>query len=123
MDPQAKIQQLEKEIKSLRQQLELSSHLNGKVKNVRHVLALTTEGNAIRENGFYYKGEDALTAAEYAQRLALDPDYQHLLGGTGSTSSNEANPWSKNSWNLTKQMTITRANPELAEKLKAAAKS
>lgn len=42
--------------------------------------------------------------------------------GRGNTSGGKENPWSKESWNLTKQMEIEINNPELAKTMKASAK-
>lgn len=42
--------------------------------------------------------------------------------GRGNSSANKNNPWSKDSWNLTKQMEIELNNPELAKTLKASAR-
>lgn len=39
--------------------------------------------------------------------------------GKGNAGSNQDNPWSKDSWNLTKQMKMELNNPELAKTMKA----
>ena len=41
--------------------------------------------------------------------------------GKGNTGGGPDNPWSKDSWNLTKQMEIELNNPELAKTMKASA--
>ncbi|MDO4330651.1 MAG: DUF4355 domain-containing protein [Lachnospiraceae bacterium] len=41
--------------------------------------------------------------------------------GKGNASGGKENPWSKDSWNLTKQMELEINNPELAKTLKASA--
>lgn len=41
--------------------------------------------------------------------------------GRGNTGGSTENPWSKESWNLTKQMGLELSNPELAKTLKASA--
>lgn len=41
--------------------------------------------------------------------------------GKGSAGGGSDNPWSKDSWNLTKQMELEISNPELAKTLKASA--
>lgn len=41
--------------------------------------------------------------------------------GKGNISGGKENPWSKDSWNLTKQMELEINNPELAKTLKASA--
>lgn len=41
--------------------------------------------------------------------------------GKGSAGGGSDNPWSKDSWNLTKQMELEISNPELAKTLKAGA--
>lgn len=41
--------------------------------------------------------------------------------GKGSAGSRKDNPWSKESWNLTKQMELEISNPELAKTMKASA--
>lgn len=73
-----------------------------------------------------YKGEE-LAPAELAKRLREDTDYQHLfkadnLSGSGATftdgTERKANPFAKDSYNLTAQMKILRENPQLAAQLK-----
>jgi len=41
--------------------------------------------------------------------------------GKGNAGGSKDNPWSKDSWNLTKQMELEISNPELAKTLKASA--
>lgn len=41
--------------------------------------------------------------------------------GRGNAASGSDNPWSKESWNLTKQMELELSNPELAKTLKSSA--
>lgn len=41
--------------------------------------------------------------------------------GKGNTGGASDNPWSKDSWNLTKQMELELSNPELAKTMKASA--
>lgn len=41
--------------------------------------------------------------------------------GKGSAGSSKENPWSKETWNLTKQMNIELSDPDLAKMLKASA--
>lgn len=43
--------------------------------------------------------------------------------GKGNNSGGKENPWSKDSWNLTKQMEMEINNPELAKTMKASAGS
>lgn len=42
--------------------------------------------------------------------------------GRGNASGGKENPWSKDSWNLTKQMEMEINNPELAKTMKASAR-
>lgn len=44
------------------------------------------------------------------------------IPGKGNTAGSSDNPWSKESWNLTKQMELELNNPELAKTLKASTK-
>lgn len=41
--------------------------------------------------------------------------------GKGNAGSGQENPWSKDTWNLTKQMELELSNPELAKTLRASA--
>lgn len=41
--------------------------------------------------------------------------------GKGNTSGEKGNPWSKDNWNLTKQMKMELENPELAKTMKTSA--
>ncbi|AMA10631.1 hypothetical protein [Picosynechococcus sp. PCC 73109] len=106
----------------LQKKLELAGAIAGKARNINHVLALVN-ADAVRDDGFYYKGESGLSAPEYAQRLQNDSGYAHLFGGAdGGTNATENNPWAPGSWNLTKQMQITKSDPLLAARLKQEAR-
>lgn len=63
---------------------------------------------------------------KFAQRIAkntTDGIYKAngRTPGRGNAGSSQDNPWSKDSWNLTKQMELEINNPELAKTLKASA--
>lgn len=63
---------------------------------------------------------------KFAQRVAkntTDGIYKAngRTPGKGSSGSGQDNPWSKESWNLTRQMELEINNPELAKTLKASA--
>lgn len=63
---------------------------------------------------------------KFAQRVAkntTDGIYKAngRTPGKGNTGGGSDNPWSKDSWNLTKQMELEISNPELAKTLKAGA--
>ncbi|WP_152551047.1 hypothetical protein, partial [Picosynechococcus sp. NKBG042902] len=83
---------LRAENRLLQKKLELAGAIAGKAKNVGHVLALVN-ADAVRDDGFYYKGESALTAAEYAQRLQDDSGYAHLFGASNGGTKATDNPW------------------------------
>lgn len=62
----------------------------------------------------------------FAQRVAkntTDGIYKEngRVPGRGNAGGSRDNPWSKDSWNLTKQMELEINNPELAKTLKASA--
>ena len=63
---------------------------------------------------------------KFAQRIAkntTDGIYKSngRTPGKSNTGSSKENPWSKENWNLTKQMQIEISDPELAKTLKASA--
>lgn len=63
---------------------------------------------------------------KFAQRVAkntTDGIYKAngRTPGKGNAGSSQDNPWSKDSWNLTKQMEMELNNPELAKTMKASA--
>lgn len=63
---------------------------------------------------------------KFAQRVAkntTDGIYKAngRIPGKGNAGGASDNPWSKDSWNLTKQMELEISNPELAKTLKASA--
>lgn len=63
---------------------------------------------------------------KFAQRIAkntIDGIYKAngRNPGRGNAASGSDNPWSKESWNLTKQMELELSNPELAKTLKSSA--
>lgn len=63
---------------------------------------------------------------KFAQRIAkntTDRIYKTngRTPGKGNVSGGQENPWSKDNWNLTKQMELELSNPELAKTLKAGA--
>lgn len=63
---------------------------------------------------------------KFAQRIAkntTDGIYKAngRTPGRGNTSGGSDNPWSKDSWNLTRQMELEISNPELAKTMKAGA--
>ena len=72
------------------------------------------------------------TPAQYVEDIAQQPSEQHLFkpkGGRGNDSpgsadgpgTTSANPWKKESFNLTQQTILLRTNPGLAQRLKAEA--
>lgn len=63
---------------------------------------------------------------KFAQRIAkntTDGIYKAngRTPGRGNAANGSDNPWSKESWNLTKQMELELSNPELAKTLKSSA--
>lgn len=63
---------------------------------------------------------------KFAQRITkstTDDIYKAngRVPGKGAAGGNKDNPWSKETWNLTKQMELEINNPELAKTLKASA--
>lgn len=116
MDWELKAKQLQRENARLKKQLELAAVANGKTKSIRHLLALTEKD--IGDESFTFKGEPNLSASEYFSRLQSHPDYSPLMGQGSGSNAASANPWSKESFNLTKQMQLTRTNPALAAELK-----
>lgn len=119
MDLETRIKQLEAENSRLKRQLELATVANGRTKNIKHLLVLTA--GDVKDDGFYFKGESGLSADAYFERLRQHPDFSPLMGSNG-TKTTDGNPWSKESFNLTKQMQLTRENPSLAAELKKQAK-
>ena len=102
--------------------------------NPNQVLTILQAENRVKmeeENGVpkivgLYRGEE-LPPAELAKKLREDKDYQHFFkadfvpgSGTnfGDGGDKPTNPWAKETFNLTKQMQLTRENPTLAAKLK-----
>ena len=76
-------------------------------------------------------GKDSVTPLsfnEWAENLVADAPhlFESNAGsgaagcGSGSVNDGGKNPWRKQSWNLTEQMRIQRADPRRAEQLKAA---
>lgn len=63
---------------------------------------------------------------KFAQRIAkstTDGIYKAngRIPGKGNTGGSQDNPWSKDSWNLTKQMELEINSPEMAKTMKASA--
>lgn len=63
-----------------------------------------------------------IPAEDYIKRLKLDPEYCHHFGAPPATETvpvppNLKNPWQKETWNLTEQGRVYRANPALARQL------
>lgn len=95
-----------------------------------YVVRVIDDSGNVRVNS---NGEH-LSVREFIQELKEHPDFQgdgifkreKTLGGSDSsgnisTKTNKDNPWSKDSFNLTKQGEITRKDPALAIKLKTQA--
>lgn len=69
---------------------------------------------------------ESITAVETAFRAAVEAGVNERLkgnppGGGGAGGGGQANPWKKDTYNLTEQGRILREKPELAKQLKAAA--
>lgn len=141
------IKELQKQMSDLRQSLEqekkakeqatlkgsFTSVLAPQTNKPAHLLTiLEAEGRIkLNESGQaigLYKGEE-LSPEEFVAKLREDTDYQYHFKPTGNQGSGQtftdgngkktANPWAKDSWNITKQMVMLKANPTEAARLKA----
>ncbi|QCS48147.1 hypothetical protein FEK30_01130 (plasmid) [Picosynechococcus sp. PCC 11901] len=133
MDYLARIAELEKENLGLRKKLEstisqynmnvsLASELAGKVVNINQIMTAIRASDLIRQDGFYLRGESGLSAKEFVERLKLDSNwdfhFKHSKPSSKSSDSNQKNPFSKETFNLSEQMKLMKSNPELADRLK-----
>ena len=76
---------------------------------------------------FLRRGKGAHNGIFCRDRRGLDEPCQPGFGpfgldaGKGGAGGGKDNPWSKENWNLTKQMELEINDPELAKSLKASA--
>jgi hypothetical protein len=132
---QQRIEQLEAEVRGLRLDSRVVAKLADQVHDPADVLRLHSNNLTLNDSGepVYKDGYQELPLEDWVGQLqqqkpwlfkAPKPQGTGAPVGTRSTGtipSGMKNPWSREHFNLTEQGRILRTDPQLAEKLKAAA--